>query len=121
MRKQKVRLFVAAVICSTVLGAHFTALLHATPSAQLSTGPTCLLRYADISRDKFVFSYASDLWTAPREGGDARRLTSRLQRHSAQTKVPSNQAISEVSDSNLFVGPQITSNLAASGEATGQG
>ena len=39
-------------------------------------GPTKLLRFADISRDRVVFSYAGDLWIAPRQGGDARRLTS---------------------------------------------
>jgi len=39
-------------------------------------GPTRLLRFADISKDKVVFAYAGDLWIASREGGDARRLTS---------------------------------------------
>lgn len=38
-------------------------------------GNTKLLRYADISRDKVVFSYAGDLWTCARQGGAARRLT----------------------------------------------
>jgi tricorn protease len=50
--------------------------LAATPAEQAPTGPTRLLRYADISKDKVVFSYAGDLWTASREGGAARRLTS---------------------------------------------
>jgi tricorn protease len=35
-----------------------------------------LMRYPDISRDAVVFSYAGDLWTAARAGGQARRLTS---------------------------------------------
>jgi tricorn protease len=39
-------------------------------------GTTRLLRYADISKDRVVFSYAGDLWIAPREGGPAHRLTS---------------------------------------------
>jgi tricorn protease len=39
-------------------------------------GPTKLLRFADISKDRVVFSYAGDLWIAPRQGGAARRLTS---------------------------------------------
>jgi len=38
-------------------------------------GPTKLLRFADISKDKVVFVYAGDLWIAPREGGASRRLT----------------------------------------------
>src|SRR2546421_213579 len=45
----------------------------ATPPA--SSALTHLLRYADISRDKVVFSYAGDLWVSPRQGGAARRLT----------------------------------------------
>jgi tricorn protease len=43
---------------------------------QAPGGPTRLLRYPDLSKDKAVFSYAGDLWIAPREGGAARRLTS---------------------------------------------
>ena len=39
------------------------------------SGPTKLLRFADISKDQVVFAYAADLWVAPRAGGDARRLT----------------------------------------------
>ena len=37
---------------------------------------TKLLRYPDLSRDSIVFVYAGDLWTSPRAGGSARRLTS---------------------------------------------
>jgi tricorn protease len=37
---------------------------------------TRLMRYPDISRDQVVFVYAGDLWTTPRAGGTARRLTS---------------------------------------------
>jgi tricorn protease len=49
----------------------------ATPqSDQVPPGPTKLLRFADVSKDRVVFSYAGDLWIAPRQGGDARRLTS---------------------------------------------
>ena len=43
---------------------------------QVPAGPTRLLRFADISKDKVVFAYAGDLWIASREGGAARRLTS---------------------------------------------
>jgi tricorn protease len=39
-------------------------------------GPTKLLRFADISKDKVVFAYAGDLWISSREGGAAHRLTS---------------------------------------------
>jgi hypothetical protein len=46
------------------------------PDRPAPTGPTKLLRYADISKDSVVFSYAGDLWTASRQGGSAHRLTS---------------------------------------------
>src|SRR5260370_10126513 len=41
-----------------------------------SAAETKLLRYPDISKTHVVFAYAGDLWTAPRSGGDATRLTS---------------------------------------------
>jgi tricorn protease len=34
-----------------------------------------LLRFPDISDNNIVFTYAGDLWTVPRKGGTARRLT----------------------------------------------
>jgi tricorn protease len=43
---------------------------------QVPPGPTHLLRFADISKDRVVFAYAGDLWIASRDGGNARRLTS---------------------------------------------
>ena len=36
---------------------------------------TLLLRNPTLSRTSIVFSYAGDLWSVPREGGEARRLT----------------------------------------------
>src|SRR6266566_9376349 len=45
---------------------------------EVPAGPTKLLRYADISRDRVVFVYGGDLWIAPREGGAASRLTSHV-------------------------------------------
>jgi len=35
-----------------------------------------MLRFPDVSSDKIVFSYAGDLWTVPKAGGTARRLSS---------------------------------------------
>jgi tricorn protease len=35
-----------------------------------------LLRYPALSQDRIAFLYADDVWTVPREGGEARRLTS---------------------------------------------
>src|SRR5206468_12935854 len=45
---------------------------------EVPAGPTKLLRYADISRDRIVFVYGGDLWIARREGGAASRLTSHV-------------------------------------------
>src|SRR5205807_2314631 len=50
----------------------------AQPAEEVPGGPTKLLRYGDISKDKVVFAYAGDLWIAAREGGAARRLTSHV-------------------------------------------
>src|SRR4051794_378376 len=40
------------------------------------TNPPLLLQKPSLSKTQIVFVYAGDLWTVPREGGDARRLTS---------------------------------------------
>ena len=50
------------------------ALLLLTPFASAQTGHL-LLRKPALSRTQIVFSYAGDLWTVPREGGEAKRLT----------------------------------------------
>ncbi len=50
------------------------ALLLLTPFAGAQTGHL-LLRSPAVSRTQIVFSYAGDLWAVPREGGEAKRLT----------------------------------------------
>src|SRR5436190_4074549 len=45
-------------------------------AALAADGDTRLMRFPDISQREIVFTYAGDLWSAPRTGGDARRLTS---------------------------------------------
>src|SRR5262249_2654628 len=50
----------------------------AKPTVGTPPGPTKLLRFADISKDRVVFAYAGDLWIVSREGGAARRLTSHV-------------------------------------------
>jgi tricorn protease len=51
-----------ACLCSVALG-------------QTKPGNTRLLRFPDISGNSIVFTYAGDLWSVPRSGGTARRLT----------------------------------------------
>ena len=80
MKKQHDRLPLAALIFLILLlciysVARLQAAPAAVPAGQAPSGPTRLLRYADISKDKVVFSYAGDLWTASREGGAAVRVT----------------------------------------------
>ena len=68
-------LSLALVVCLTATPAKAPAQAAAD---QVPDGPTKLLRYADISKDKVVFAYAGDLWIAARDGGNARRLTSHV-------------------------------------------
>jgi tricorn protease len=44
-------------------------------SLSAATAPPLLLQKPTLSRTHIAFVYAGDLWTVPREGGDARRLT----------------------------------------------
>ena len=39
------------------------------------SNPPLLLQKPSLSKSQIAFVYAGDLWTVPREGGDARRLT----------------------------------------------
>src|SRR6267143_3813392 len=66
----------AAVTCLAATPAKATARAAAADPAP--EGPTRLLRYADISKNKVVFAYAGDLWISSRDGGSARRLTSHI-------------------------------------------
>ena len=70
------RLAVAAMACLAAASAPPTHAQSSGNGDHVPTGPTRLLRFADISKDKVVFAYAGDLWIASREGGAARRLTS---------------------------------------------
>src|SRR6202521_3302024 len=65
----------AAIACLAAVPAHAQS---AAAADQVPGGPTHLLRFADISRDRVVFAYAGDLWICSREGGAARRLTSHV-------------------------------------------
>src|SRR5690242_10751487 len=48
-------------------------LLAAAPASLSQT--TRLLRQPDINRESIVLVYGGDIWTVPRAGGTARRLT----------------------------------------------
>jgi tricorn protease len=52
-----------------------TALYLLTLGFALAGDGPLLLRKPTLSKTQIVFSYAGDLWSVPREGGDAKRLT----------------------------------------------
>ncbi len=49
--------------------------LAGTASVLAAAEPTLILRDPTMNRTTVVFCYAGDLWSVPREGGEARRLT----------------------------------------------
>src|SRR6476661_8168644 len=53
----------------------FTFFLCLSVSAAAMAQGTRLLRHPTVSKDLVAFAYAGDLWTVPRSGGQARRLT----------------------------------------------
>lgn len=48
----------------------------ATHALAVEGAPGYVMRFADVAGDQVVFTYEDDLWLAPLEGGDARRITS---------------------------------------------
>src|SRR5215469_8105859 len=51
------------------------ALIVLASSISRAETETLLLQKPALSRTQIVFAYAGDLWSVPREGGDAKRLT----------------------------------------------
>ncbi len=59
---------------------HNTVVRTATAASLLglgcaALGQSHLMRFADVHRDRIVFTYENDLWLVSADGGDARRLT----------------------------------------------
>jgi tricorn protease len=61
------------IICLAVVVLLLAVLASGMQAADTETR---LMRYPDISKSQIVFTYGGDLWTVPREGGAAERLTS---------------------------------------------
>ena len=59
-----------------VLSVAFFILLAAAPARTADSGTTWLFQKPALSRTDIVFVFAGDLWTVPRAGGEAKRLTS---------------------------------------------
>ncbi len=51
------------------------ALIVACSTLTLEAAPPLLLRNPSLSQNRIAFLYANDIWTVPREGGEARRVT----------------------------------------------
>ncbi|MEY2499257.1 MAG: tricorn protease [Verrucomicrobiota bacterium] len=64
--------FLVCVACQAVA----LLVLHLSASAQNLPNSTRLLRFPTINDRQIVFSYAGELYTVPKDGGTARRLTS---------------------------------------------
>ncbi|MGI9067569.1 MAG: S41 family peptidase [Pyrinomonadaceae bacterium] len=60
-----------AVTAAVIFGGFFLSVQSQTPS-----GTTRLLRTPTVSATQIAFAYANNIWTVPRAGGSARRLTS---------------------------------------------
>lgn len=63
-----------ALFCGILFS--IVALLPAAGAAELQAPDARMLRFPDVSAEKIVFVYAGDLWTVPRTGGLARKLSS---------------------------------------------
>ena len=60
-----------AMSAAVLFGGFFLSVQSQTPA-----GPTRLLRTPTVSATQIGFAYANNIWTVPRAGGSARRLTS---------------------------------------------
>ena len=69
LHRRAVILF-AALVLGGLLFAGFAA------QAQSTNGQTRILRTPTVSATQIAFAYANNIWTVPRAGGSARRLTS---------------------------------------------
>jgi tricorn protease len=59
-----------------VLAVLVTVTLFSVAKAQTASSQTRLLRMPTVSASQIAFAYANNIWTVPRAGGSARRLTS---------------------------------------------
>ncbi len=67
---QRSALVFAAIVIGGLVFTRFAA------HAQTTNGQTRLLRTPTVSASQIAFAYANNIWTVPRSGGSARRLTS---------------------------------------------
>jgi len=63
-------------LTSLLIGLSLAATAAISTAQPMHSPDALMLRYPDVSRDKIVFAYGGDLWTVPKEGGLARRLSS---------------------------------------------
>src|SRR5579863_2486300 len=66
----------ASVSLSRVLSGVVRLIAGLAVCVSAAAAPPLLLRNPSLSEDRIAFLYAGDIWTVPRAGGDAERLTS---------------------------------------------
>ena len=71
MRTSRLPVFIGVAVCLIAAGLAFEP-----AGARAATKPHIFQRPA-LSKDLIAFGYAGDLWTVPRAGGRATRLTDR--------------------------------------------
>lgn len=81
-----------------------SVILASTLSADSPSGAR-LMRQPDISRDRIVFIYAGDLWTAARGGGPAHRLTTTAEAGSFPKFSPDGKSIAFTRNRDIYVIP----------------
>lgn len=81
-----------------------SVMIAGTLSAAAPSGAR-LLRQPDVSRDSIVFITAGDLWTAPRSGGPARRLTATPEAESFPKFSPDGKWIAFTRSGDIYVIP----------------
>src|SRR5215218_139594 len=87
------RPMVRAGVAAAALALMYALLSAGTALRAAAADAPLLLQHPTVSRTHIVFSYAGDLWSVERPGGDARRLTSGVGRETDPFFSPDGSAI----------------------------
>ncbi|MEA2552046.1 MAG: tricorn protease [Fimbriimonadaceae bacterium] len=95
---------------AVMIAATFLFVLAAHSNTRVQTGaPPLLMRQPTVNESAIVFSFAGDLWSVPRDGGEAERLTTGAGRKSSPHFSPDGKWIAFTGNydgnTNVFVMP----------------